>query len=188
MRKKTKVLSPKKIKDITDTVPTMMGIGAFTSVFNSWNSIENFSKNHGIYTPMQLRQLIFKNSPLAKVGDTNLELARIIDEDLAKTKGKSLHAAVLDNFRELCILISLNPNTIYMGANWEKLQTIRNKKFNRKNYPKNYVAVIEIIRSRYSRLIASNADTYKTWCKQNKKNRDTLLFIKTTLKILDKKK
>ena len=75
-----------------------------------------------------------------------------------------------------------------MGANWEKLQTIRNKKFNRKNYPKNYVAVIEIIRSRYSRLIASNADTYKTWCKQNKKNRDTLLFIKTTLKILDKKK
>ena len=71
--KKKKLLSPKNVKDISDTIPWMTGIGAYASIFNNWNSIENYSKNHGIYTPMDLRELIFLNSPLAKIGDTNLE-------------------------------------------------------------------------------------------------------------------
>ena len=188
MRKVKKLLSPKNVKDISDTIPFMTGIGAYASIFNNWNSIENYSKNHGTYTPMALRQLIFRNSPLAKVGDTNLEIARIIDEDLAKTKGKSFHAACLDNFRELCVLIKIDPNTIHMGANWAAVQKKKDKSFTRKNYPKHYTAIIKTVQSRYTRLLASNADTYKSWCKANTKNRDTLKFLKYILKKLDKRK
>ena len=43
MGKKKKVLSSKIKKDITDTVPMMLGLGAYESIFNNWNSIENFS-------------------------------------------------------------------------------------------------------------------------------------------------
>ena len=177
----------KTLKDITDTVPWLTGIGAYKSVFNNWNSIENYSKNHGIYTPMALRELIFHNSPLAKIGDTNLEIARIIDEDIAK-KDKSFHAACLNNFRELCVLIKVNPNTIHMGASWAAIQKKKDKSFTKKNYPKHYTSIIKTVQSRYTRLITSNASTYKTWCVANKKNRDTLDFIKKTLKFLDKKK
>ena len=190
MRKKTKVLSPKKIKDITDTVPMMMGIGAFTSVFNSWNSIENFAKAHGIYSPMELRELIFKNSPIAKVGDQNLEIARIIDEDRKKSKGKSLHAAVLDNFRELCICIKINPNTVHMGANWMQIQKkkdkrLQDKKFAEKMYPKDYIQIIKTINSRYTRLMKSSKHVYKKWAIQNIKNRDNMNFINDCLRDLD---
>ena len=185
--KKKKLLSPKNVKDISDTIPWMTGIGAYASIFNNWNSIENYSKNHGIYTPMALRELIFHNSPLAKIGDTNLEIARIIDEDIAK-KDKSFHAACLNNFRELCVLIKVNPNTIHMGASWAAVQKKKDKSFTKKNYPKHYTSIIKTVQSRYTRLITSNASTYKTWCVANKKNRDTLDFIKKTLKFLDKKK
>jgi len=188
VRKKTKLLSPKRIKDISNTVPFMTGIGAYASVFNNWNSIENFAKNYGIYTPMDLRELIFRNSPLSKIGDTNLEIARIIDEDIAKTKDKSFHAACLDNFRELCVLISIDPNTINMGANWAAVQKKKDKSFTIKKYPKHYTSIIKTVQSRYTRLLASSAGTYKSWCKVNKKNRDTLNFIKYMLKNLDKKK
>tara|TARA_R110000851_G_scaffold88307_1_gene192950 strand:+ start:1979 stop:2539 length:561 start_codon:yes stop_codon:yes gene_type:complete len=186
VRKKTKVFSSKDIKDITNTIPMMTGIGA-TAVFNSWSSIENYSKHHGVYTPFQLRELILQHSPLAKIGDTNLEIARIIDEDIAK-KDKSFHAACLENFRELCVLIGVDPNTIHMGANWAAVQKKKNKNFTSKKYPKQYTAIIKTLQSRYTRLITSNANTYKTWCVANKKNRDTLDFIKKTLKFLDKKK
>tara|TARA_R110000803_G_scaffold154441_1_gene219224 strand:- start:89 stop:736 length:648 start_codon:yes stop_codon:yes gene_type:complete len=177
-------------KEITDTVPFVAGLGIFKSVFNSWNSIENFAKAHGIYSPMELRELIFKNSPIAKVGDQNLEIARIIDEDRNKNKGKSLHAAVLDNFRELCICIKINPNTVHMGANWMQIQKkkdkrLQNKKFADKMYPKDYIQIIKTINSRYTRLMKSSKHVYKKWAIQNKKNRDNINFINYCLKDLD---
>ena len=79
MGKKKKVLSSKTIKDITNTVPMMLGLGA-TATFNSWAEIENFAKHHGVYTAPELRKLITEHSPLAKIGDTNLEIARIKKE------------------------------------------------------------------------------------------------------------
>ena len=75
-----------------------------------------------------------------------------------------------------------------MGANWAAVQKKKNKNFTSKKYPKKYTAIIKTLQSRYTRLITSNADTYKTWCVANKKNRDTLDFIKKTLKFLDKRK
>jgi len=109
-KKKKSKISAKRLTDIKNTIPSgISGIGAYTSHFNNWNSIENFSKTHGLYTPMDVRELIFKNSPLKKIGDINLEIVRIIEDTQLRKKDLSFHAACLENFSELCILIAVNP-------------------------------------------------------------------------------
>ena len=190
MGKKKKVLSSKTIKDITNTVPMMLGLGA-TATFNSWAEIENFAKHHGVYTAPELRKLITEHSPLAKIGDTNLEIARIIDEDIAK-KDKSFHAACLNNFRELCVLIAVDPNTVHMGANWMQLQKKKDKRLQQKSfadkmYPKKYAKVIDNLKARYNRVLESNPNAYKEWCIQNKKNRQIISDVRSMIKLLDKK-
>ena len=188
-KKKKSKISAKRLTDIKNTIPSgISGIGAYTSHFNNWNSIENFSKTHGLYTPMDVRELIFKNSPLKKIGDINLEIVRIIEDTQLRKKDLSFHAACLENFSELCILIAVNPYEVHMGANWENLEKTKNKNFSRKNYPKQYARVIETIRSRYQRVVSENRAVYAQWYKQNKNNKETLNFIKATLKILSKQK
>ena len=188
-KKKKSKISAKRLTDIKNTIPSgISGIGAYTSHFNNWNSIENFSKTHGLYTPMDVRELIFKNSPLKKIGDINLEIVRIIEDTQLRKKGLSFHAACLENFSELCILIAVNPYEVHMGANWENLEKTKNKNFSRRNYPKQYARVIETIRSRYQRVVSENRAVYALWYKQNKKNKETLNFVKATLKILYKQK
>lgn len=188
-KKKKSKISAKRLTDIKNTIPSgISGIGAYTSHFNNWNSIENFSKTHGLYTPMDVRELIFKNSPLKKIGDINLEIVRIIEDTQLRKKDLSFHAACLENFSELCILIAVNPYEVHMGANWENLEKTKNKNFSRKNYPKQYARVIETIRSRYQRVVSENRAVYALWYKQNKKNKETLNFVKATLKILYKQK
>ena len=188
-KKKKSKISAKRLTDIKNTIPSgISGIGAYTSHFNNWNSIENFSKTHGLYTPMDVRELIFKNSPLKKIGDINLEIVRIIEDTQLRKKDLSLHAACLENFSELCILIAVNPYEVHMGANWENLEKTKNKNFSRRNYPKQYARVIETIRSRYQRVVSENRAVYALWYKQNKKNKETLNFVKATLKILYKQK
>ena len=188
-KKKKSKISAKRLTDIKNTIPSgVSGLGAYTSHFNNWNSIENFSKTHGLYTPMDVRELIFKNSPLKKIGDINLEIVRIIEDAQQKKKDLSFHAACLENFSELCILISVNPYEVHMGANWENLEKTKNKNFSRRNYPKHYARVIETIRSRYQRVVSENRAVYALWYKQNKKNKETLNFVKATLKILYKQK
>ena len=186
-KKKKSKISAKRLTDIKNTIPSgISGIGAYTSHFNNWNSIENFSKTHGLYTPMDVRELIFKNSPLEKIGDINLEIVRIIEDTQLRKKDLSFHAACLENFSELCILIAVNPYEVHMGANWENLEKTKNKNFSRRNYPKQYARVIETIRSRYQRVVSENRAVYALWYKQNKKNKETLNFVKATLKILYK--
>ena len=188
-KKKKSKISAKRLTDIKNTIPSgISGIGAYTSHFNNWNSIENFSKTHGLYTPMDVRELIFKNSPLKKIGDINLEIVRIIEDTQLRKKDLSFHAACLENFSELCILIAVNPYEVHMGANWENLEKTKNKNFSRRNYPKQYARVIETIRSRYQRVVSENRAVYTQWYKQNKKNKETLNFVKATLKILYKQK
>jgi len=188
-KKKKSKISAKRLTDIKNTIPSgISGIGAYTSHFNNWNSIENFSKTHGLYTPMDVRELIFKNSPLKKIGDINLEIVRIIEDTQLRKKDLSFHAACLENFSELCILIAVNPYEVHMGANWENLEKTKNKNFSRRNYPKQYARVIETIRSRYQRVVSENRAVYALWYKQNKKNKETLNFVKATLKILHKQK
>jgi len=188
-KKKKSKISAKRLTDIKNTIPSgISGLGAYTSHFNNWNSIENFSKTHGLYTPMEVRELIFKNSPLKKIGDINLEIVRIIEDTQLRKKDLSFHAACLENFSELCILIAVNPYEVHMGANWENLEKTKNKNFSRKNYPKQYTRVIETIRSRYQRVVSENRAVYSLWYKQNKKNKETLNFVKATLKILYKQK
>ena len=75
-----------------------------------------------------------------------------------------------------------------MGANWENLEKTKNKNFSRRNYPKHYARVIETIRSRYQRVVSENRPVYALWYKQNKKNKETLNFVRATLKILHKQK
>ena len=188
-KKKKSKISAKRLTDIKNTIPSgVSGLGAYTSHFNNWNSIENFSKTHGLYTPMEVRELIFKNSPLKKIGDINLEIVRIIEDTQLRKKDLSFHAACLENFSELCILIAVNPYEVHMGANWENLEKTKNKNFSRRNYPKQYARVIETIRSRYQRVVSENRAVYALWYKQNKKNKETLNFVKATLKILYKQK
>ena len=188
-KKKKSKISAKRLTDIKNTIPSgVSGLGAYTSHFNNWNSIENFSKTHGLYTPMDVRELIFKNSPLKKIGDINLEIVRIIEDTQLRKKDLSFHAACLENFSELCILIAVNPYEVHMGANWENLEKTKNKNFSRRNYPKQYARVIETIRSRYQRVVSENRAVYTQWYKQNKKNKETLNFIEATLKILHKQK
>lgn len=188
-KKKKSKISAKRLTDIKNTIPSgVSGLGAYTSHFNNWNSIENFSRTHGLYTPMEVRELIFKNSPLKKIGDINLEIVRIIEDTQLRKKDLSFHAACLENFSELCILIAVNPYEVHMGANWENLEKTKNKNFSRKNYPKQYTRVIETIRSRYQRVVSENRAVYALWYKQNKKNKETLNFVKATLKILYKQK
>lgn len=188
-KKKKSKISAKRLTDIKNTIPSgISGLGAYTSHFNNWNSIENFSKTHGLYTPMEVRELIFKNSPLKKIGDINLEIVRIIEDTQLRKKDLSFHAACLENFSELCILIAVNPYEVHMGANWENLEKTKNKNFSRRNYPKQYARVIETIRSRYQRVVSENRAVYALWYKQNKKNKETLNFVKATLKILYKQK
>jgi effector-binding domain-containing protein len=188
-KKKKSKISAKRLTDIKNTIPSgVSGLGAYTSHFNNWNSIENFSKTHGLYTPMDVRELIFKNSPLKKIGDINLEIVRIIEDTQLRKKDLSFHAACLENFSELCILIAVNPYEVHMGANWENLEKTKNKNFSRRNYPKQYARVIETIRSRYQRVVSENRAVYALWYKQNKKNKETLNFVKATLKILYKQK
>lgn len=188
-KKKKSKISAKRLTDIKNTIPSgISGLGAYTSHFNNWNSIENFSKTHGLYTPMDVRELIFKNSPLKKIGDINLEIVRIIEDTQLRKKDLSFHAACLENFSELCILIAVNPYEVHMGANWENLEKTKNKNFSRRNYPKQYARVIETIRSRYQRVVSENRAVYAQWYKQNKKNKETLNFVKATLKILYKQK
>jgi len=188
-KKKKSKISAKRLTDIKNTIPSgISGLGAYTSHFNNWNSIENFSKTHGLYTPMEVRELIFKNSPLKKIGDINLEIVRIIEDTQLRKKDLSFHAACVENFSELCILIAVNPYEVHMGANWENLEKTKNKNFSRRNYPKQYARVIETIRSRYQRVVSENRAVYALWYKQNKKNKETLNFVKATLKILYKQK
>jgi len=188
-KKKKSKISAKRLTDIKNTIPSgVSGLGAYTSHFNNWNSIENFSRTHGLYTPMEVRELIFKNSPLKKIGDINLEIVRIIEDTQLRKKDLSFHAACLENFSELCILIAVNPYEVHMGANWENLEKTKNKNFSRRNYPKQYARVIETIRSRYQRVVSENRAVYAQWYKQNKKNKETLNFVKATLKILYKQK
>ena len=188
-KKKKSKISAKRLTDIKNTIPSgVSGLGAYTSHFNNWNSIENFSKTHGLYTPMEVRELIFKNSPLKKIGDINLEIVRIIEDTQLRKKDLSFHAACLENFSELCILIAVNPYEVHMGANWENLEKTKNKNFSRRNYPKQYARVIETIRSRYQRVVSENRAVYALWYKQNKKNKETLNFVNATLKILHKQK
>ena len=188
-KKKKSKISAKRLTDIKNTIPSgVSGLGAYTSHFNNWNSIENFSKTHGLYTPMDVRELIFKNSPLKKIGDINLEIVRIIEDTQLRKKDLSFHAACLENFSELCILIAVNPYEVHMGANWENLEKTKNKNFSRRNYPKQYARVIETIRSRYQRVVSENRVVYALWYKQNKKNKETLNFVRATLKILHKQK
>jgi len=188
-KKKKSKISAKRLTDIKNTIPSgVSGLGAYTSHFNNWNSIENFSRTHGLYTPMDVRELIFKNSPLKKIGDINLEIVRIIEDTQLRKKDLSFHAACLENFSELCILIAVNPYEVHMGANWENLEKTKNKNFSRRNYPKQYARVIETIRSRYQRVVSENRAVYTLWYKQNKKNKETLNFVKATLKILYKQK
>jgi len=188
-KKKKSKISAKRLTDIKNTIPSgVSGLGAYTSHFNNWNSIENFSKTHGLYTPMDVRELIFKNSPLKKIGDINLEIVRIIEDTQLRKKDLSFHAACLENFSELCILIAVNPYEVHMGANWENLEKTKNKNFSRRNYPKQYARVIETIRSRYQRVVSENRPVYALWYKQNKKNKETLNFVRATLKILHKQK
>ncbi len=188
-KKKKSKISAKRLTDIKNTIPSgVSGLGAYTSHFNNWNSIENFSRTHGLYTPMEVRELIFKNSPLKKIGDINLEIVRIIEDTQLRKKDLSFHAACLENFSELCILIAVNPYEVHMGANWENLEKTKNKNFSRRNYPKQYARVIETIRSRYQRVVSENRAVYALWYKQNKKNKETLNFVKATLKILYKQK
>ena len=188
-KKKKSKISAKRLTDIKNTIPSgISGLGAYTSHFNNWNSIENFSKTHGLYTPMDVRELIFKNSPLKKIGDINLEIVRIIEDTQLRKKDLSFHAACVENFSELCILIAVNPYEVHMGANWENLEKTKNKNFSRRNYPKQYARVIETIRSRYQRVVSENRAVYALWYKQNKKNKETLNFVKATLKILYKQK
>ena len=189
MRKKTKI-NPKLIKDITDTIPLMSGLGA-TAVFNSWDNIENFAKNHGVYSAVELRKLIAKNSPIKKMGFANLELVRIIDEEVKKSK-VAFHTAALTHFRELCVLAGIDPNKVNMGANWMQLQKKKNKRLQQKSfadkmYPKKYAKVIDNLKARYNRVLESNPNAYKEWCIQNKKNRQIILDVKAMLKLLDKK-
>ena len=189
MRKKTKI-NPKLIKDITDTIPLMSGLGA-TAVFNSWNNIENFAKNHGIYNAVELRKLITENSPIKKMGFANLELVRIIDEEVKKSK-VAFHTAALTHFRELCVLAGIDPNKVNMGANWMQLQKKKDKRLQQKSfadkmYPKKYAKVIDNLKARYNRVLESNPNAYKEWCMQNKKNRQIILDVKAMLKLLDKK-
>lgn len=188
-KKKKSKISAKRLTDIKNTIPSgVSGLGAYTSHFNNWNSIENFSRTHGLYTPMEVRELIFKNSPLKKIGDINLEIVRIIEDTQLRKKDLSFHAACLENFSELCVLIAVNPYEVHMGANWENLEKTKNKNFSRRNYPKQYARVIETIRSRYQRVVSENRAVYAQWYKQNKKNKETLNFVKATLKILYKQK
>ena len=116
-KKKKSKISAKRLTDIKNTIPSgISGLGAYTSHFNNWNSIENFSKTHGLYTPMEVRELIFKNSPLKKIGDINLEIVRIIEDAQLKKKDLSFHAACVENFEALCILIAVNPYQVHMGV------------------------------------------------------------------------
>ena len=179
-------ISDKNKAAIKNTIPMMTGIGGMTSHFNNWNSIESFSKTHGLYTPMDVRQLIFNNSPLKKIGDINLEIVRIIEDDQLKKRNLSFHAACLDNFDALCVLIGQDPNQVHMGVNWEKVQKQKNKNYSRSMFDKKYTSVIETIRSRYQRVVSVNRDVYSQWYKQNKTNRETMNFVNATLKILDR--
>ena len=118
MRKKTKI-SPKLINDIVDTMPTgIMGLGISKKI-NSWDSIENFAKNHGIYNPMDLRLLIANQSPIKKMGFQNLELVRIVDEEIKKSKNPSFHTAALKHFEVLCVLAGIDPHTVHTDRDWE---------------------------------------------------------------------
>ena len=186
MRKKTKI-NPKLIEDIIDTIPTgIMGLGISKKI-NSWDSIENFAKNHAVYTAMDVRKLIAENSPIKKVGFANLELVRIVEEEIKKSKNPSFHTAALKHFRELCVLAGIDPYTVHMGANWEKVQKIKNKKFTRKNYPKKYTKVIDNLKAKYNRVLENNPDAYLQWCIQNKKNRQVLKDVKAMLQLLEKR-
>ena len=186
MRKKTKI-DPELIKDIVDTMPLgIMGLGISKKI-NSWDSIENFAKNHGIYNPIDLRLLIANQSPIKKMGFQNLELVRIVDEEIKKSKNPSFHAAAVKHFEVLCVLAGIDPYTVHMGANWEKVQKIKNKKFTRKSYPKKYAKVIDNLKAKYNRVLENNPNAYSQWCLQNKKNRQVLKDVAAMLQLLKKR-
>jgi len=191
VRKKSKI-NPKLIEDIGNTIPGgITGIGVMTKYVNNWDAIENFAKNHAVYTAMDVRNLIAENSPIKKVGFANLELVRIVDEEMKKSK-VAFHTAALTHFRELCVLAGIDPNKVNMGANWMQLQKKKDKRLQQKSfadkmYPKKYAKVIDNLKARYNRVLENNPNAYDEWCIQNKKNRQIILDVKAMLKLLDKK-
>jgi len=188
VRKKTKI-NPKLLKDIGETLPLgIIGLGIAKKYVNNWDSIENFAKNHGVYSPIDLRRLIADNSPIAKTGFQNLELVRIIEEEMKKSKSNIFHAAAMAHFEELCVLTGTNPFTVHMGANWERLQKLKNKNFTRKNYPKKYTKVIDNLHARYNRVLESNPVAYRKWVNQNIKNRQVISDVRAMLKLLKNRK
>tara|TARA_R100001369_G_C3312777_1_gene167619 strand:- start:211 stop:792 length:582 start_codon:yes stop_codon:yes gene_type:complete len=187
-----KKINPKLIKDIGNTIPGgITGIGVMTKYVNNWDAIESFAKNHAVYTAMDVRNLIAENSPIKKIGFANLELVRIVDEEIKKSK-VAFHTAALTHFRELCVLAGIDPNKVHMGANWMQLQKKKDKRLQQKSfadkmYPKNYTKVIDNLKARYNRVLENNPNAYMEWCIQNKKNRQVISEVKEMLKYLDKK-
>ena len=165
--------------------PQFLGIGGLLRSYASWDNIKEYAETQGIYTALDLKRIIHDNSPIRKIGDHNLTLAMMIDEEMDKT-GDSFYKSCLNKFPELCVVMSINPNRVHMGANWEELQKQKNKNFTRSNYQFKYVKVIENMRSKYKRVTENNPKEYKSWCILNKKNNNYRDFIKSTLAFLQK--
>ena len=165
--------------------PQFLGIGGALRSYSSWDNIKEYAETQGIYTALDLRKIIHDNSPIKKIGDHNLTLAMMIDEEMDRTK-TSFYTACLNKFPELCVVMSIDPNKVHMGANWEAVQKQKNKKFKRTNYKYKYVKVIENMRSKYKRVTDNSPEEYKSWCILNKKNNNYKNFISATLAFLKK--
>jgi len=50
----------------------------------------------------------------------------MIDEEMDRTK-TSFYTACLNKFPELCVVMSIDPNKVHMGANWELYKNKRIK-------------------------------------------------------------
>ena len=146
-------------------------------------SIENFAKANGIYTPEQLRRLIKDNSPIKSIGEQNMELTRIIYTEKLKDNKKSFHSICVEKMDELCVLVGQDPYKVFKGESWYQLQKKKNNKLKKSDFPKNYISMIKIFDLRYKRVM-DKQKLFLTWYAQNKNNKDFMQFLYKTLKYL----
>jgi len=151
------------------------GIGyLFHKKLDDWTRIEKIAKENGVYEPADLARLIKNHSPIKHIGIYNMNILRVCYEANKKEwpdfKNVSFYEIIKDNIERLDLLMGNDPRSIHHGSVWEKLQKKKDKDFKRSKYNRPYNKVIENIRNRHNRIIASHGKKeFLGWYKANSK-------------------
>lgn len=150
---------------------------------SQWDRIEYFAKQHGLYSPLELIQLIKEHSPVnKKIGITNLQILRVIEDGIRQNPKASTYSVIKDNLKRIFVLRGEDPRLIHWGKAWEDAELAAKR--NPKKATKNYGRQIENFRKKRTDLLNKHKKLFKNWYEQNKDD-NYIDFIDWVIKELE---